>query len=68
MKVRYDKSVDAAFIRFSSKRPVGGVEIKEGVILHVTAKDEIVALEILDASERFPVRSLFKLEVLKPTG
>ena len=68
MKVQYDKDADAAYIRFSSKRPVGGVEIKEGVILHVTAKDEIVALEILDASERFPVRNLFKLQVLKPAG
>jgi uncharacterized protein YuzE len=68
MKVQYDKKVDAAYIRFSSKRPAGGVEIKEGVILHVTAKDEIVALEILDASARFPLRSLFKLEVLKPAG
>lgn len=68
MKVQYDKKVDAAYIRFSSKRPVGGVELKEGIILHVTAKDEIVALEILDASERFPVRNLFKLEVLKSAG
>jgi len=68
MKVGYDKKVDAAFIRFSSKRPVGGVEIKEGVILHVTDKDKIVALEILDASQRVPLRNLFKLEVLKPTG
>jgi len=61
MKVRYDKKVDAAFIRFSSKRPAGGVEIKEGVILHVTDKDEIVALEILEASERLPLRNLFTL-------
>ncbi len=67
MKVRYDKKVDAAFIRFSSKRPAGGVELKEGVILHITDKDEIVALEILEASERFPVRNLFTLEVLKAT-
>ena len=68
MKVYYDKKADAAFIRFSSKRPVGGVEIKEGVILHVTNKDKIVALEILDASERVPLRNLFKLEVTKAAG
>lgn len=68
MKVRYDKKVDAAYIRFSSKRPVGGVEIKEGVILHVTDKDEIVALEILDASERMPLKTLFSLEVLESVG
>lgn len=68
MKVRYDKKVDAAFIRFSSKRPVRGVEIKEGVILHVTEKDKIVTLEILDASQKVSLLSLFKLEVLKPAG
>ncbi len=33
MKVQYNEKVDVVFIRFSSKRPVGGVEIKEGVIL-----------------------------------
>lgn len=68
MQVRYDKKTDAAFIKFSSKRPVGGVEIKEGIILHVTDKDKIVALEILDASERVPLKNLFKLEVLKAAG
>jgi uncharacterized protein YuzE len=68
MKVRYDKKADAAFIRFSSNRPIGGVEVKEGVILHVTDKDKIVALEILDASRRVPLKNLFKLEVLRPVG
>ncbi len=60
------KKNDAVFIGFSSKRPTGGVEeMKEGVILHVSDKDEIVALEILDASARIPLRNLFKLEVAK---
>jgi uncharacterized protein YuzE len=68
MKVQYDKEADAALIRFSTKRPAGAIEIKEGVILHVTDKDKIVALEILDASERVPLRNLFKLEVSKPAG
>lgn len=35
----------------------------EGVILHTTAKNEIVSIEILDASKKFPVRNLYKLEV-----
>jgi uncharacterized protein YuzE len=65
MKIRYDKETDAALLQFSSKRPAGGIEIKEGVILHVTDKNRIVALEILDASERIPLRNLFRLEVVK---
>ncbi len=65
MKVRYDKEVDAAYICFSSKKPQGAIEIDEGVILHVTGENQIVALEILDASERFPIRNLFTLELAK---
>jgi uncharacterized protein YuzE len=63
MKVRYDKEVDAAYIQLSRKRPQGAVEIQEGVILHLTEKDELVSIEILNASKRFPIRSLFTFQV-----
>lgn len=62
MKVRYDEEVDAAYIQFSSKRPKGAIEIKEGVVVHVANKDEIVGIEILKASERFPIRNLHHLQ------
>lgn len=62
MKVHYDLEIDAAFLQFSSKRPTGGVEIKEGVVVHVANKDEIVGIEILNASEHFPIRSLHSLQ------
>ena len=61
MKVRYDGDVDAAYIQLSSKRPKSAVEIKEGVVLHVANKDEIVGIEILKASEHFPIRNLHTL-------
>ena len=63
MKVRYDKEVDAAYIQMSAKKPDGAVEIAEGVILHTTEKDEIVAIEILDAAKKFPIKTLYKLEL-----
>ena len=61
MKVRYDDEVDAAYIQLSSKRPKGAIELKEGVILHVANQHELVGIEILNASERFPIRSLHTL-------
>ncbi|MGB9715740.1 MAG: DUF2283 domain-containing protein [Thermodesulfovibrionales bacterium] len=66
MKVKYDKEVDAAYIQMSTKKPDGAVEIAEGVILHTTAGDEIVAIEILDATKKIPIKTLYKLE-LTPT-
>ena len=62
MKVRYDETVDAAYIQLSQKRPKGAIEIKEGVVVHVSGKDEIVGIEILNASERFPIRNLHHLQ------
>ena len=53
MKVKYDKEVDAAYIQMSSKKSDGGVEIAEGVVLHTTKNNEIVAIEILDAAKKF---------------
>ncbi|MBI3022030.1 MAG: DUF2283 domain-containing protein [Candidatus Omnitrophica bacterium] len=64
MKVRYDEEVDAAYIQLSSKRPKGAIEIKQGIVLHVANKRELVGIEILDASERFPIRNLHTLQFL----
>ncbi len=63
MQVRYDKEADAAYIRLSGKHPQGAVELDAGVILHLTEDDKIVAIEILDASKRFPVKNLFKYQI-----
>ncbi len=63
MKVRYDKQADVAYIVLSSKKPDGAIEMAEGVILHTTSKNEIVAIEILDAAKKFPIKTLYKLEL-----
>ncbi|MDO8136537.1 MAG: DUF2283 domain-containing protein [Candidatus Brocadiales bacterium] len=65
MKVSYDKEHDIAYIQFSTKKPEGAIEIEEGVVLDTTEKDEIVGIEIFDASKRLPLKSLFKVRVEK---
>ena len=67
MKVRYDKDADAAYIQLSSKKPDGAIEIDEGVILHTTSKNQIVAIEILGAKQRIPIKTLYKLELTPVT-
>lgn len=63
MKIKYDKNVDAAYIQMSEKKPDGAIEVAEGVILHTTANNEIVAIEILDATQKIPIKTLYKLEL-----
>jgi uncharacterized protein YuzE len=67
VKVRYDKDADAAYIQLSSKRPDGAIEVKEGIILHTTSKNEIVAIEILGAAKKIPIKTLYKLELIPAT-
>lgn len=62
MKISYDKKVDAAYIRLSAQKPCGVVEIFEGIHVDMTEAGEIVGIEILDASKKFPLESLFRCE------
>jgi len=63
MYVNYDKEVDAAFIQLSEKKPDSAIEIKEGIILHLTKDGDIVAFEILEASKKLNIAELFNYRV-----
>lgn len=60
---KYDKEANAAYIQISSKKSDVAIEMAEGVILHTTSKNEIAAIEILDATQKFPIKTLYKLEL-----
>lgn len=62
MKIYYDKEVDAAYIRLSSQEPSGAIEITEGINVDTTPEGKVVGIEILDASKKFPLESLFSCE------
>jgi uncharacterized protein YuzE len=63
VKVHYDRAVDAAYLQLSDRQPDGVIEMAEGVNLDITADDEIVGIEILNASRRLPLKSLFVYEI-----
>jgi uncharacterized protein YuzE len=52
MKISYDPNVDAMSIRLNDKKYKVSREIVEGVIVDLTEDNEIIAIEILDASTR----------------
>ncbi len=64
MKIYYDAEVDAAYIKLSDKNPTGVIEIAEGLNIDVTEEGEIVGIEILDTSKKFPIQSLFFYELV----
>lgn len=66
MKVSYDQEVDVAYIQLSTHKPDGGVEMANGVVLHTTAADEIVGIEIIGAKKRISLNSLYHYEFKQP--
>jgi uncharacterized protein YuzE len=50
MRIRYDPSVDALYIRFKEGKIADSDEVAEGVILDTDADGGPMGLEILDAS------------------
>jgi len=65
MKIEYDKEVDAIYIKLSSKKPSGVIETKEGINLDVNEKDELIGIEILNASEKIKLKSFTSYELSK---
>jgi uncharacterized protein YuzE len=62
MKITYDSRVDAAYVQLSDLEPDGVVEASNGINLDMTDDDKLVGIEILHASKKFPLETLFKYE------
>jgi uncharacterized protein YuzE len=58
MKVTYDSEVNALYIQLSNEQPDGVIELAEGINLDTTDKNKIVGIEILDASNKFDLKTI----------
>ncbi len=63
MKIEYDENVDVLYLRMGRNKPDGVVEISEGIGLDTTSDDRIVGIEILNASKRINLQTMFSYEV-----
>jgi uncharacterized protein YuzE len=63
MKVHYDKAVDVIYIKLGNQKPEGVIELDEGVNLDTTSDDKIVGIEVLHASKRMNIRTIFSYEL-----
>lgn len=64
MRIRYDKKVDALYLRLDDSKVVQSDEVKPGIVLDFDAKDQVVGIEVLDFKRRVPKADLKRLKVL----
>ena len=58
MKVKNDPEVDAVFLRLTDAKILESEELRLGVIVDFDADGKIVALEFLNATERFSAEAI----------
>ena len=62
MNISYDREVDAAYISISNEKPQAAIIVADGIHIDITGENRIVGIEILDASKKLSVKSLFTVE------
>ena len=63
MKIYYDSEVDTAYIEMSKNLPDGVVEISEYLNIDTDKNGEIVGIELLNASKKIQIETLFNHEI-----
>jgi uncharacterized protein YuzE len=62
LSLHYDRSTDAAYLRFSVEPVVESEEVAPGVVLDFDARGRLVAMEVLEAAKRLPKDALIAAE------
>lgn len=63
MKVSYDKEADAVYIEIAEGEADGVIEVKEGVNIDLSKNGNILGIELLDASKKMELTSLFSYQI-----
>jgi uncharacterized protein YuzE len=61
MRIEYDREVDALYIRLQQKYVARTVEIEERLNLDLDENGKLIGLEILDATDRYPLADIFNI-------
>jgi uncharacterized protein YuzE len=67
LKIYYDKEADAAYIHLSKEKPDGVTEITDYLNIDTTSEGKIVGIELLEASKKISIDTLYNYEVDFPT-
>jgi uncharacterized protein YuzE len=59
MNISYDNTADAMYVKLKEGTFGRNEEVAEGIILDLSDKDELLGIEILDASTRFNLKEDF---------
>ncbi len=63
MKIEYSKKADALYVYFKEKIVTTSKEVEEGIMLDFDENNQIIGIEILDASQRFSKSEIANINI-----
>ena len=66
MKITYDPEGDVLYIQLREETPSDSTDIEEGVTAELDSKGHLVAVEVLDASQRLTPQELVNMYYENP--
>lgn len=64
MNVYYDDEIDALYLELGNDTPDGVIEIAEGIHLDTSADGKLVGIEILQASSKMDIKTLYNYRLV----
>ena len=62
MRIRYDKEVDALYLRFDDASVAESEEVKPGIVVDFNAAGQVIGVEVLDLKRQVPPADLKELK------
>ncbi|MEW6680589.1 MAG: DUF2283 domain-containing protein [bacterium] len=66
MQITYDTRADAIYIKFQKGKFMANKEIDGGIILDIGENNALLGIEILEASSRFSLKDIARVDVQMP--
>ena len=66
MQITYDTEADALYIKFTDGTFARNKEVAEGIILDFGGDGEVLGIEVLGVSVRFPPQTLAHVDIQMP--
>ena len=66
MEIRFDQEADALYIQFQTGKVKETLKLRDGILIDVDKKGRLFGIEILDVSQRIPIKELGHLDIDLP--
>jgi uncharacterized protein YuzE len=68
MKITYDPKIDAIYIQFQEEEYNISKEIGDGIVLDYTKDGKVIGIEILEVSQKMPLKNIEEITLSIPIG